>query len=206
MNTGSSRKIFLADVTAMAETFLAINARPIGGSIVIRVVYSPPITRRARMRRKANHVSEDEKKKETSSDKSGIASDGMTQDNPHIGDSSEDEESVEDQSADHDGEDDDAHHPSAEDVLVIREINMGLAGVLSLHYQARDVRIPVDGDSAMRILTMFKTGSDERWKDDLDPRWSSAASGWVVLDIQQLLAMSYYPQTPPRGRTAVDPH
>ena len=120
-------------------------------------------------------------------------------------DVSEDEETFEDRSGDRDEEDGDAHDTSTEDVLAIREINMGLVGVLSLHYQTRDVRIPVDGDSAMRILTMFKTRSDERWKDDLDPRWSSAASGWVVLDIQQLLAMSYCPQTPPRERTAVDP-
>lgn len=151
-------------------------------------------------------MSENEKKKETSSEESGITSSEMTRNNTHNHDVSDDEESTEDETANLDEEQEDAHLPTAGDVLMIREINMGLAGVLSLHYPARDVRIPVDGDSAMRILTMFKTRSDVRWKDDLDPRWSSAAFGWLVLDLQQLLAMSYYPQTPQRERTAIDPH
>lgn len=151
-------------------------------------------------------MSENENINGVSSEDPVIAGSELSRNDNHTQDASDNEENVEDEPINRDEEDEDFEHPSAEDVLTIQEINMGLVGVLSLHYPARDVRIPVDGDSAMRILTMFKTRSDARWKDDLDPRWSSAASGWVVLDLQQLLAMSYYPQTPPLERTAIDPH
>ncbi len=193
-------------VTAMARTFLALDAHPIGGDIAFRVVYSPPITLRDRIKRRASDMSENENIDDVSFEDPVIPSSELNQNDNQTQDASDNEENVEDGPTNRDEEDEDLQHPNAEDVLTIREINMGLVGLLSLHYPARDVRIPVDGDSAMRILTMFKTRSDARWKDDLDPRWSSAASGWVVLDLQQLLAMSYYPQTPPLERTAIDPH
>lgn len=151
-------------------------------------------------------MSESENVVDVSSEDTVITSSELNQKAKHTQEASENEESVEDEPINCDEEDEDFQQPNAEGALTIREINMTLAGVLSLHYPARDVRVPVDGDSAMRLLTMFKTRSDAPWKDDLDPRWSSAASGWVVLDLQQLLAMPYYPQTPPLERTAIDPH
>lgn len=92
-----------------------------------------------------------------------------------------------------------------EDDPIIRNLNMKLCGLLTLHYPARDVKLIVDGDAALRILSMFHQRSDKRWTDHLDPRWSSAASGWVVLDLGEPLAMSYMPMSEPRERTVVDP-
>jgi len=92
-----------------------------------------------------------------------------------------------------------------EDDPIIRNLNMKLCGLLTFHYPARDVKLIVDGDAALRILSMFHQRSDKRWADHLDPRWSSAASGWVVLDLGEPLAMSYMPMGEPRERTVVDP-
>ena len=158
------------------------------------------------MRRRASEMSENEKVGEASAKEQDNARGDLNQDDSSNDVAGEEGERTEDETANRDEEEEDTHEPSGQDILLIREMNMGLSGLLSLHYPARDVRIPVDGDCAMRMLTMFKTRTDARWHDDLDPRWSSAASGWVVLDLEQLLAMSYYPQRPQGDRTALDPH
>lgn len=95
--------------------------------------------------------------------------------------------------------------PYTEDDPTIRRFNMTIAGVVTLHYPARDVAIQVDGDAGLRLLAMFQRRSDARWKDHLDPRWALATNGWLVLDLTQPLAISYLPLGQPNERTAIDP-
>lgn len=104
------------------------------------------------------------------------------------------------------GEDSKAAMPPYTEVdPFIRKFNMGINGVATIHYPARDVQVSVDGDSAMRLLSMFQSRSDARWKDYLDPRWAQANSGWLVLDLSEPLAISYAPAGTPTDRTAIDP-
>ncbi len=84
--------------------------------------------------------------------------------------------------------------------------NIGVIGQLVLHYPERDVTVMLDGDAAMRMLTMFAQRRERGLADVLDPDTSSAASGWVVLDLLEPLAMSWLPGLPAkRPRTAFDP-
>lgn len=138
-------------------------------------------------------------------EESGLEAGETTQGQTHDEDVADREEDLEDEAALSDEESDGDLPPFTEGALSIRNLNMTLSGVLTLHYPARDVRVIVDGDAAMRLLAMFRARSDEHWKDSVDPRWSSAASGWLVLDLPELLAMSYAPLERQRERTAIDP-
>lgn len=89
---------------------------------------------------------------------------------------------------------------------LLREVNRAVGGELILHYPARDVTLTIDGDAAIRLLTMFARRNDDRWGDALDPERSLALAGWVVLDLRQPLAMTWVPGVPtPAPRTVVDP-
>jgi hypothetical protein len=91
------------------------------------------------------------------------------------------------------------------DLTTQRLINMQQWGTVVLHYPHRDVRVPIDGDSALRLLTMFRDRTDKHWQDELNPHRSSAKSGWLVLDLNELLCISWLPSTEPGPRTAIDP-
>jgi hypothetical protein len=86
-----------------------------------------------------------------------------------------------------------------------RLINMQQLGIVILHYPHRDVRVPFDGDSALRLLTMFRDRTDKYWQDELNPHKSSAKTGWLVLDLNEVLCISWLPSTEPDARTAIDP-
>jgi hypothetical protein len=90
--------------------------------------------------------------------------------------------------------------------LTIAARNLITPGQLTLHYPSRDVTVLLDGDAAMRLLTMFSQRREGGLADLLDPDMSEAAAGWVVLDLDEPLAMSWLPGLPSkRPRTAIDP-
>lgn len=92
---------------------------------------------------------------------------------------------------------------------VLRTGNGGVLGVLRLSYAARDVEIVLDGDSALRLLAIYRDRArprSDQWADAMDPLRSDANNAWVVLDVNDVLAMSWAPglaQRPPR--TTIDP-
>lgn len=87
-----------------------------------------------------------------------------------------------------------------------RTVNRVVVDTLTLHYPARDVSLPLDGDAALRVLTMFWRRRRGPHADRLDPETSSALSGWLVLDLDEPLAVSWYPVLgSPSTRTAIDP-
>lgn len=84
--------------------------------------------------------------------------------------------------------------------------NRFVMGTLVLHYPQRDVTVVLDGDSGLRLLTMFWQRTEGGLADQLDPFRSSARDGWFVLDLDDVLAMTWVPGLATRpGRTAVDP-
>ncbi len=91
---------------------------------------------------------------------------------------------------------------------VCSDRNAEVIGMLTLHYPARDVEVFLDGDSAVRLLTIFKRRHEGELADPLNPYLSSADAGWVVADLLQAppLAMSWMPGLPTlHQRTAMDP-
>ena len=121
-------------------------------------------------------------------------------------DASENTEDSKGETEDPVDEQDDADSNDGEHVPTNREVNMAISGVLTLHYELRDVSLVVDGDAALRLITMFETQSDEQWRDLVDPLWSSAASGWLSLNLAEPMAVSYLPFPRRFGRTTIDPH
>ena len=84
--------------------------------------------------------------------------------------------------------------------------NRVLVGSLVLHYEARDVQVVLDGDSALRVLTAFARRDDRGLSDAIDPSTSSAFSGWFVADLDQPPAISWIPGLGgQRRRTVIDP-
>jgi hypothetical protein len=85
-------------------------------------------------------------------------------------------------------------------------VTRAVLGQLIVHYEARDVTLVLDGEAAVRLMTMFARRREGGLGDVMDPEESSALSGWLVLDVQEPLAMSWLPGLPSRPqRTAVDP-
>lgn len=94
----------------------------------------------------------------------------------------------------------------AERRTAVRMGNQVLVGSLVLHYEARDVQVVLDGDSALRVLTAFARRDDRGLSDPIDPSTSSAFSGWFVADLDQPLAISWIPGLGgQRRRTVIDP-
>lgn len=82
----------------------------------------------------------------------------------------------------------------------------GAFGRLVLHYPERDVTFTVDGETAMRVLTMLVRRRDGGLGDPMSPSASPAAA-WFVFDLGEPLAASWTPGMPmPPRRTAVDPN
>jgi hypothetical protein len=101
--------------------------------------------------------------------------------------------------------DESEHNPEVHQRSLIQLMNQGQLGLLVLHFPERDVKLVFDGDSALRVLTMFKDRTDRKWKDQLNPTSSSALSGWCVLDLRLPLAISWMPMGDEPPRTAIDP-
>jgi hypothetical protein len=119
-----------------------------------------------------------------------------------------------DASAEHDDPDDEGDVESTDPSegmpqprpLSLAARNLTTLGQLTLHYPSRDVTVLLDGDAALRLLTMFSQRREGGLADPLDPEMSEAAAGWVVLDLDEPLAMSWLPGLPgKRPRTSIDP-
>lgn len=91
------------------------------------------------------------------------------------------------------------------DRLVMSADNARVVGRVVIHYPQRDVTVLVDGDAAMRLLWMYERQNFDLG-DWLSPAFSSAENAWVVLDLEQPLAVSWYPGLGERrSRVALDP-
>lgn len=84
--------------------------------------------------------------------------------------------------------------------------NRATWGRLILHYPARDVAVPLDGSTAMRVLQMFAERRSD-WTGDRFDWTSSAMNGWFVYDSTEPIAMSWEPHLPGMEgrRTVIDP-
>lgn len=91
------------------------------------------------------------------------------------------------------------------EVETTEETNRKRLGQITLHYPARDVKVLLDGDSAIRVLTMFRERAEGHWSDDINPLISSAERGWLVMDLTEPLAISYLPLGDQTKRTSIDP-
>lgn len=85
-------------------------------------------------------------------------------------------------------------------------LNRQTWGRLILHFPARDVAVPLDGSTAMRVLRMFADRNHD-WHGDRFDWTASAMNGWFVYDSTEPIAMSWEPDLPgrERRRTVIDP-
>jgi hypothetical protein len=90
--------------------------------------------------------------------------------------------------------------------FVANAVNQLQLGRLTLHYPQRDVTVLVDGDAALRVMSAHHRRRQAGLGDILDPAVSEARSGWLTLDPQEPLAISWMPGLPgQRPRMAIDP-
>ena len=68
--------------------------------------------------------------------------------------------------------------------------NVAVSGVLTLHFQDRDLELSLDGYAALRVLTHIERGTD-LWTDLLNPFPSDAGSGWVAIRTDRLLGATW---------------
>lgn len=87
--------------------------------------------------------------------------------------------------------------------------NVSVLGELTICYADRVVTLPMDGDAAMRIMTGWHHNLPRVWADPLDPAASPAKFAWVVVSLEDVLAMMWMPGLRVGGeqpkRMAVDP-
>lgn len=87
----------------------------------------------------------------------------------------------------------------------MRGVNRQTAGRLSLHYPAREIELIVDGDAALRLLSMWNRSTHDL-ADDPDPARAYAGFGWAGIDLSSVLVATW---TPGLGdsteRVVVDP-
>ena len=90
--------------------------------------------------------------------------------------------------------------------FVANSANQAQLGKLTLHYPERDVTVLVDGDAALRVMSAHRRRAHLGLGDILDPAISQARSGWLTLDPQEPLAISWLPGLPGKQpRMAIDP-
>lgn len=96
--------------------------------------------------------------------------------------------------------------PSPPRKIGLQSVNATIPGMLTLHLERRDVHVTLDGDAALRMLKMFELRDARAFADEMHPMLSSARVGWVVVDLDDVRAMSWTPDDPmSRRRTIVDP-
>jgi hypothetical protein len=88
-----------------------------------------------------------------------------------------------------------------------RERNALVRGRVVLHYPSRDVTFDdVDGDAAMRILSLCAGTVGAQEMDDLHPMLSSARALWMVFDERSPLAVTWTPHPlATRTKATIDP-
>lgn len=87
----------------------------------------------------------------------------------------------------------------------IRSQNRARLGTLTLHTRQRDIELTVDGDAALRAIATF--AGKPGYQDELTPEMDSSWNGWVGIDFDQLVAISWSPVGGDRrpGRSTIDP-
>lgn len=87
--------------------------------------------------------------------------------------------------------------------LAPAERNRFVPGILTVHYAARDVEYPMDGESGLRMLDVLAGTSN-----DIDPitRDSDAMRAWIMIDRTEMLGAQWTPSEAivPR-RATMDP-
>lgn len=97
----------------------------------------------------------------------------------------------------------------ASDARVANPDNARRLGQLTVWYDSRTVVLPIDGDSALRLITAWQR--DQLWRGDtLRPEISSAANVWAAVQLGSApLAMLWTPAEAlgrlPTKRIAIDP-
>jgi hypothetical protein len=84
------------------------------------------------------------------------------------------------------------------------DANRRLYGELVLHYPSRDVTVLLDGDTGLRVMRLFLQPDATEFADPIGPG-SDADRGWLALDLDQLMAISWQIASPNPTRLAVDP-
>jgi hypothetical protein len=133
------------------------------------------------------------------------SAEGTTDAGQPASESSDDDGAVEDEpDADEDLEDDDVFGD-----LHGHEFASGQAavfGTVTLHGRDRDVTTVLDGASALRLLKIFEQRSSGTLADRLDVVTSSVHNAWLVADLDECIAVSWWPGLPKKApRTAIDP-
>jgi len=82
--------------------------------------------------------------------------------------------------------------------------NMAVNGVLTLHFQDRDLEVPLHGYAALRALANIERGTEE-WTDLLNPFLSDARSGWVAIRTERLLGATWRAGTKVEGGFVLEP-
>jgi hypothetical protein len=80
------------------------------------------------------------------------------------------------------------------------ELNRLEFGQLYLHTVARDVVVPLDGDSAARVMAVFAgTGQRRVMRDLMSPLLSDMGNLWLAVDLREVVAISWIPGLPSTG-------
>ena len=81
---------------------------------------------------------------------------------------------------------------------------MAVTGLLTLHFQDRDLEVHLDGYAALRVLANIELGN-ELWSDIVNPFLSDARAGWMSIRTDRLLGASWLPRNKDTGGFSVEP-
>lgn len=84
------------------------------------------------------------------------------------------------------------------------ELNQLSMGELTVHFRNRSVTFAMDGQSAMRMLSVLVGHRHSVTLDLVDPKEASAFSAWVMVDATEVVGAEWNPLPRP-SRVAVDP-
>lgn len=84
------------------------------------------------------------------------------------------------------------------------ELNQLSMGELAVHFRNRSVTFAMDGQSAMRMLSVLVGHRHSVTLDLIDPQKASAFRGWVMVDATEVVGAEWNPLPRP-CRVAVDP-
>lgn len=77
------------------------------------------------------------------------------------------------------------------------ELNRLELGQLYLHTVSRDVVVPLDGESAARVMAVFAgTGRRSVMRDVMSPALSNMGNLWLAVDLREVVAISWIPRLP----------
>lgn len=76
--------------------------------------------------------------------------------------------------------------------MVVQDINARTPGTVTLHYAARDVTFPAQGDAGFRLMTVFRRQRADGLDDPIDER-TLAVDGRIMVGFDELLAVSWAP-------------